>query len=69
MLAAPTEILFEELIPGEYTIRITEDKNNNGLWDTGDLYKKIQPEKIRSFDSPVRIRPNWDMKLTLKAEK
>jgi uncharacterized protein (DUF2141 family) len=69
VLAAPTEILFEELIPGEYTIRITEDKNNNGLWDTGDLYKKMQPEKIRSFDSPVRIRPNWDMKLTLKAEK
>lgn len=66
--SSPDTLLFEDLLPGEYTIRITEDQNGNGLWDTGDLYKKIQPEKITSFDSPVRIRPNWDMKLTLKAQ-
>ena len=66
--SSPDTLLFENLVPGEYTIRITEDQNGNGLWDTGDLYKKIQPERIKSFDTPVRIRPNWDMKLTLKAQ-
>jgi hypothetical protein len=62
-------ILFEDLIPGEYTIRVTEDNNGNGRWDTGDLYRQIQPERIKSYDNPIRIRPNWDLKLSIKADK
>lgn len=61
--------LFEDLIPGDYTFKIIEDRNGNGSWDTGELHKKIQPERIHIYSSPVRVRPNWDVKLTLKAEK
>lgn len=39
-------LLFPYLASGEYSIRITEDKNSNGKLDTGDLLKRIQPEKV-----------------------
>ncbi len=32
--------LFE---PGDYEVKILFDLNNNGKWDTGDYWKKIQP--------------------------
>ena len=40
------ELVFPYLSAGEYSIRITEDKNSNGKLDTGDLLKRIQPEKV-----------------------
>ncbi len=39
-------LLFPYLKPGEYSIRITEDKNSNGKLDTGDLLARLQPEKV-----------------------
>ena len=40
------DLLFPYLRGGDYSVRITEDKNNNGKLDTGDLLKRIQPEKV-----------------------
>ena len=40
------DLLFPYLKEGEYSIRITEDKNSNGSLDTGDLLKRLQPEKV-----------------------
>ena len=40
------ELLFPYLKADDYSIRITEDKNSNGKLDTGDLLKRIQPEKV-----------------------
>ncbi len=40
------ELLFPYLKAGDYSIRITEDKNSNGKLDTGDLLKRIQPEEV-----------------------
>lgn len=40
---------FPYLKAGKYSIRITEDKNGNGLVDTGDLLKKKQPEKVLMY--------------------
>ena len=40
------ELLFPYLSKGEYSIRITEDKNNNGLFDPGDVLLGQQPEKV-----------------------
>lgn len=40
------ELLFPYLQRGEYSIRITEDKNNNGLFDSGDVLLGVQPEKV-----------------------
>lgn len=41
-----SKLLFPYLKPAKYSIRITEDKNKNGLIDTGSLLEKRQPEKV-----------------------
>lgn len=43
---SPTNLLFPYLRAGNYSIRITEDKNRNGILDTGSLLEKRQPEKV-----------------------
>ena len=42
-------LVFPYLNKGAYCIRITEDKNRNGMVDTGVLLLKKQPEKVRFF--------------------
>ena len=42
-------LLFPYLKAGKYAIRMTEDKNGNGLVDTGSLLEHRQPEKVRFY--------------------
>jgi hypothetical protein len=42
-------LLFPYLKAGKYSIRITEDLNENGLVDTGNLLEHRQPEKVRFY--------------------
>ncbi len=44
-----TSLLFPYLKPQEYSIRITEDRNKNGLFDSGNFLDKRQPEKVRMY--------------------
>lgn len=41
-----TTLNFPYLSAAKYSVRITEDKNNNGIIDTGSLIGKKQPEKV-----------------------
>ena len=47
-----SELVFPYLDKGKYSIRITQDKNNNGLLDTGDLLSRKQPEKVLLYKLP-----------------
>ncbi|MCU6167972.1 hypothetical protein KWH76_24510, partial [Enterobacter roggenkampii] len=38
--------VFRDLDPGSYYVRIVLDSNNNGIWDTGDFQKGLQPEMV-----------------------
>jgi hypothetical protein len=58
--------LFE---PGDYEVRILFDKNNNGIWDTGDYWKKLQPEKVVARKKPINIRANWDNEIAIDLNK
>ena len=42
-------LLFPYLKAGKYAVRLTEDKNRNGLVDTGNLLEHRQPEKVRFY--------------------
>ena len=46
--------------PGEYGIRILYDDNGNGRWDTGDFWRRRQPEVVVERKQKLTIRPNWD---------
>ena len=42
-------VLFPYVKAGKYCVRITEDRNGNGLVDTGSLLEHRQPEKVLFF--------------------
>ncbi len=54
--------LFE---PSGYNMRILYDDNQNGFWDTGDYWKKKQPEKAISIDQKFNVRANWENEFTV----
>ena len=61
---------FPYLEKGKYAIRITEDKNNNGLLDTGDLLKRKQPEKVLLYTLPggseiIELNEKTDLEQTI----
>jgi len=58
-------LYFDKLIPGNYSARIILDKNNNGKWDTGNFFQKIQPEKMIFYKEEIIIRPSWDLELII----
>ena len=42
-------VVFPYVKAGKYCIRMTEDRNKNGLVDTGNLLEHRQPEKVKFF--------------------
>lgn len=51
------------LAPGKYLLKVIHDTNGNGKWDTGDLLKRIQPEKVEYYKDPIQVRSNWDVEV------
>lgn len=52
--------VFRNLNPGEYYARIVLDTNNNGVWDTGDYNKKLQPEMVCYNSNLFKVKPYFD---------
>lgn len=44
-----TTLSFKYLKEGKYALRFTEDLNQNGQWDTGNVTQKRQAEKVRVY--------------------
>ncbi|MGM0612546.1 MAG: Ig-like domain-containing protein [Bacteroidota bacterium] len=61
----PKTINFNNLPPKSYRIRIIEDRNNNGQWDTGIYLEGLQPEKSLFFHKNFNVRANWDIEETM----
>lgn len=57
----PDVFTFDLLLPGAYGLRLVDDANRNGKWDTGNYLAKLQPEKVFYYSTPVKIRAGWDM--------
>ena len=64
-----TTISFRNYKGGKYFVRITYDNNKNGIWDTGNVFKRIQPERIWNEPQEMSIRPNWDRNATITIPK
>lgn len=50
----------------KYRLRVTEDRNKNGEWDTGSLVERRLPERIRVWEHPeggrdILAKENWDV--------
>lgn len=51
---------FYFLKPGTYHMRIFDDRNGNGVWDTGLYEAKEQAEDVYYFPGSIQTRENWD---------
>jgi hypothetical protein len=56
--------------PGEIRIRIIEDSNGNGMWDAGDVVKRLQPERSEMFindkgEDLFATKANWDIEIDI----
>ena len=51
---------FYFLKPGTYHMRLFNDRNGNGIWDTGLYETKTQPEEVYYFPGSIKTRENWD---------
>ncbi|HSN50105.1 MAG TPA: hypothetical protein VLR52_02660, partial [Bacteroidales bacterium] len=58
------KIIFDYLAPQKYTLKAIIDRNGNGIWDTGNYLKHIQPEKTFFYTLPIQLRSNWDQEVT-----
>ena len=54
------EFSYKLFPPGDYEIYILYDRNNNGKWDTGDYWKKLQPERVVSDGKKYNVKADWD---------
>ena len=51
----------DSLKAGTYSLRIIEDENENGVWDSGKLIHKRTAEKVWLYPKEIKIRDNWDV--------
>jgi Big-like domain-containing protein len=55
-------------LPGDYQLRILNDRNKNGKWDPGQFFgKHIQPEIVKPVTRRINVKPNWDNEFDIAA--
>lgn len=55
------EINLSIFVPGEYQLRILQDRNKNGKWDPGEFFgKHIQPEIVKPVSRRINVKADWD---------
>ncbi|MCR4965793.1 MAG: Ig-like domain-containing protein [Bacteroidales bacterium] len=54
------KIEYLHLDPGNYRVKVIEDANKNGRWDSGNYALKQQAERVWFFSHAISIRAFWD---------
>jgi uncharacterized protein (DUF2141 family) len=54
-------IEFTGLQPSTYYLRVIFDDNGNGKWDTGNLLRRMQPEKVVMVSKQFKIVADWEV--------
>jgi hypothetical protein len=55
-------ITFGYLRPASYRLKLIEDLNGNGQWDTGKLDGRQQPEPVYYYPNVLNVKSNWEIK-------
>lgn len=57
-------------LPGDYDLRLLNDRNGNGRWDAGQFFgQRRQPEIARPFTQKITIRADRENDLSLPAPR
>ena len=54
------DVVYKNFLTGKYYLRVIYDTNRNGVWDTGNVKKRLYPENIWIDPAQITLRPNWD---------
>ena len=65
-LKKDTILTYDNIISGNYHIEMIYDRNENNVWDTGNYFKNIQPERIIYYPDDIIVKPNWDNSVDIK---
>jgi hypothetical protein len=62
------DYIFEYVSPGDVMLRVVEDKNGNGKWDTGDMVLMRQPERTEIYTNEkseqlIATKANWEFEV------
>ena len=55
------KVIFEEISPAKYYLRIIYDDNGNRKWDSGNFLNRLEPEKIIYYPNQLEVRSNWSL--------
>jgi Bacterial Ig-like domain len=56
------------VLPGDYQLRILNDRNKNGKWDSGQFFgKHIQPEIVKSISRHINVKADWNNDFDISA--
>lgn len=56
-------LVFSDVKPGKYILRVIEDKNKNGFWDSGSYANKKQPEPVYYYPNEIELKKGFDLSL------
>lgn len=59
---------FKNMLPGNYFLKVIEDKNQNRKWDTGNILLQKQPETIYFNALAIKLLADWDSETEWKVE-
>lgn len=62
-LPVQENMILSELLPGEYELRLILDENNDGIWTTGKLAAKLQPERMIYYKEKIVAKSKWEKEI------
>ena len=70
----PGDYVFEYISPGDIMLRVVEDMNGNGKWDTGDMVLMRQPERTEIYKNEegvetITTKANWEFDIDVDMDK
>ena len=57
-------VKFDYMREGKYYMSALIDANGNGVWDTGDYDKDLQPEDVYFYPKEIECKEKWDNTLS-----
>ena len=59
-------MVFDYILPADYTLKIIHDRNSNKKWDTGDYLKHEYPERVVEYPRKQSVKSKWKVDVLWK---
>lgn len=66
LLDSLAPVLWKDLVPGTYNLRLIADRNGDQRWNTGSFMPRVQPERVYLLAEPVKVRAGWAVETAWK---